>query len=502
MTSPPASSAPRRTERRRVDRTFSPRTKSSALSSVLLASQNPPPVLAAGLTSRLNLGFDLCVLGTMLVYGERLFGIHAPPAAPGTLLTTTFLAAVVWAFASISLRHYQASDWELESFDDAAMTAIIGLSVFTALAVFNFLFGGPQSPYPDLRVLLVVLALALSARPLFRRLRSRELPGSCVLIVGAGPRGRLLAEKIHRGNAELVAGAVAFEGEQFDANNRLKILGNFAALENILGTTPVSRVYIAGNALKDGAAMQAAITICERLGVPFALPAYSFLLGRALPENPGSLQHGYLYYAVHEPRQGERALKRVFDILSSALALWLLAPVFALVAIAIKLTSEGPVIFRQERVGLRGRRFHMLKFRSMVANAEALKDGLKSSNEQSGPVFKMLRDPRVTRVGRFIRKYSIDELPQLINVLRGDMSVVGPRPPVPGEVAKYEGWQKRRLSVRPGLTCVWQVSGRSQISFEEWMYLDMRYIDHWSLREDLRLILLTLPAVISGRGSS
>ena len=166
------------------------------------------------------------------------------------------------------------------------------------------------------------------------------------------------------------------------------------------------------------------------------------------------------------------------------------------------MTSRGPVLFRQERVGLHGRTFHMLKFRSMVANAEALKASLLKSNEQAGPVFKMKHDPRVTAVGRFMRKHSIDELPQLVNVLRGDMSIVGPRPPVPSEVASYETWQRRRLSVRPGLTCVWQVSGRNEISFQDWMLLDMRYIDHWSLREDFSLICRTVPVVLTGRGAS
>jgi lipopolysaccharide/colanic/teichoic acid biosynthesis glycosyltransferase len=172
------------------------------------------------------------------------------------------------------------------------------------------------------------------------------------------------------------------------------------------------------------------------------------------------------------------------------------------VGVLIKLTSRGPLLFKQDRVGLHGTMFHMLKFRSMIANAEELKAKLMAQNEQQGPVFKISRDPRITAVGRFIRKYSIDELPQLINVLRGEMSIVGPRPPVPAEVAKYEAWQRRRLSVRPGLTCVWQVSGRNQISFEEWMYLDMQYIDHWSLAQDFQLILKTVPVVLTGRGAS
>ncbi|HEX8789525.1 MAG TPA: sugar transferase, partial [Polyangiaceae bacterium] len=139
---------------------------------------------------------------------------------------------------------------------------------------------------------------------------------------------------------------------------------------------------------------------------------------------------------------------------------------------------------------------------SMVVDAEKLKAALEKQNEQTGPVFKMANDPRITPIGRFIRKYSIDELPQLVNVLRGDMSIVGPRPPLPSEVARYEAWQRRRLSVRPGLTCVWQVSGRDRIGFAEWMLLDLRYIDHWSLACDLSLIARTIPVVLTGSGAS
>jgi len=215
-----------------------------------------------------------------------------------------------------------------------------------------------------------------------------------------------------------------------------------------------------------------------------------------------AVSDGYLHYHSHAPQPGAFALKRMFDVVASSAALWLFTPLFILVALGIKLTSRGPLFFRQERVGLRGKRFNMLKFRSMVVDAEARKAHLAARNEQAGPVFKMRNDPRVTRIGRVIRKYSIDELPQLINVLRGDMSLVGPRPPVPSEVEKYEAWQRRRLSVRPGLTCIWQVSGRNQISFEEWMYLDMQYIDHWTLAGDFNLIFKTVPVVITGRGAS
>jgi exopolysaccharide biosynthesis polyprenyl glycosylphosphotransferase len=262
----------------------------------------------------------------------------------------------------------------------------------------------------------------------------------------------------------------------------------------------VGEVYFASTAGEHAVETQSGIRTCEKLGVPFALPVCAYRLTRTHMVGPAS--DGYVHFLAVPVKPLQRAAKRVFDILASGAALVALTPLFLATALAIKATSRGPVLFKQERSGLHGRKFSMLKFRSMVANAEELRAILAAQNEQSGPVFKMKLDPRVTRVGRFIRKYSIDELPQLVNVFLGDMSVVGPRPPLPAEVMKYEGWQFRRLSVRPGLTCVWQVSGRNEISFNEWMLLDMRYIDHWSLFGDFDLIWRTIPVVLLGRGAS
>ena len=193
-------------------------------------------------------------------------------------------------------------------------------------------------------------------------------------------------------------------------------------------------------------------------------------------------------------------LKRSFDIITSSLALILLSPLLGLCALLIRLTSPGPVIFRQQRSGLNGRQFTLLKFRSMVHNAEALRDGLEHLNERE-VAFKIANDPRVTPVGRWLRKFSIDELPQLINVLRGDMSIVGPRPPLPEEVARYQPWQRRRLRMRPGLTCLWAIAGRDSLDFNSWMKLDISYIENWSLGLDWSIILKTIPYVIAGRGA-
>lgn len=196
-----------------------------------------------------------------------------------------------------------------------------------------------------------------------------------------------------------------------------------------------------------------------------------------------------------------RGGKRVLDIAGAAVGGVLLAPVFLAIAIAIKINTSGPVLYRSRRVGEGGRVFSFLKFRSMVCNAEMLRDELVHMNEVDGPVFKIARDPRITRVGAFLRRSSLDELPQLWNVWRGDMSLVGPRPPIPEEVLQYQASQMRRLSVRPGLTCLWQISGRSRVGFDEWMRMDLAYVDRRSLRLDLSILWRTVPAVLSGKGA-
>ena len=196
-------------------------------------------------------------------------------------------------------------------------------------------------------------------------------------------------------------------------------------------------------------------------------------------------------------------MKRSLDIAISIVLLLLMSPVLIAAAIAIKLTSPGPIFFRQERIGLNKRRIFVYKFRTMVPNAEKLMAKLEARNEVSGPVFKIKNDPRITRIGRFLRRSSIDELPQLLNVLKGDMSLVGPRPlPVRDYQGFNEDWQRRRFSVKPGITCLWQVNGRSGISFDQWMLLDMQYLDEWSLWLDLKILAKTVPAVLKGAGAA
>jgi len=196
-------------------------------------------------------------------------------------------------------------------------------------------------------------------------------------------------------------------------------------------------------------------------------------------------------------------LKRVIDIIGALIGLVVLSPLFLIVGIVIKIEDpEGPVFFEQVRNGKDGKVFKMYKFRSMVYKAEELLNNLKDKNEMNGPVFKIKDDPRITKVGTFIRKTSIDELPQLVNILKGDMSFVGPRPPLPREVAQYNKYQMQRLSVKPGLTCYWQVSGRNNIDFDEWVELDLKYINEQNILLDLKLIFLTIPCLLGDKHAS
>ena len=279
-----------------------------------------------------------------------------------------------------------------------------------------------------------------------------------------------------------------------------RCLGNLNDLETILQREVVDEIiFTSGSGWHDG--LREARRICRDMGVQ----------ARMLVELPAGTSasfivpiegHALMDLAPPSAYVAGMVAKRAFDIFVSGGALLVLSPVLLTVAAAVKLTSEGPVFFAQERVGKNGRTFRMLKFRSMVVNAEELRAKLEAQNEMDGPVFKIKRDPRITSVGHFIRKTSLDEFPQFINVLRGEMSVVGPRPPLPSEVAQYERWQRKRLSVKPGITCIWQISGRNDVTFEQWVKMDIDYIERWSVWLDLKIFFKTIPAVLLRRGAS
>lgn len=334
-----------------------------------------------------------------------------------------------------------------------------------------------------------------------RILRRRGYNTRSYAIVGTGRE----AERVARTFAEHPEWGVRFAGFiRPDRNAPIpsgKVLGTLDELAEIVDEQVIDQIVFAVPRERLGD-IEDAVRFCEEQGIAVAVSLEPLHLGSGRMSLFELSDHSLLVFTRTPSDVLGLAAKRLFDIVVSATALLLLAPLFVVVAIAIKLESEGPVFFRQKRVGLNGRCFQMIKFRSMYQDAEKRLEELRALNEMDGPVFKLKNDPRITRVGRFIRKTSIDELPQFINVLKGEMSIVGPRPPLPSEVRQYERWQRRRLSVRPGITCTWQVSGRNSISFEKWMELDLDYIDNWSLRRDLQIFLKTIPAVLSTRGAS
>jgi exopolysaccharide biosynthesis polyprenyl glycosylphosphotransferase len=245
------------------------------------------------------------------------------------------------------------------------------------------------------------------------------------------------------------------------------------------------------------------VQVCELEGVEVWMHADFFQTRLSQTSVDELAGHPVLVFRTGPEQTWQSLAKGVIDFFGSIALLLAASPLFLFAAIAVKVSSPGPILFRQRRAGLNGHPFMMLKFRTMVTNAEQLKQELAALNEMSGPVFKVTNDPRVTRVGRFLRKWSIDELPQLWNVFRGEMSLVGPRPLPVDEVARFDDFaHRRRLSVKPGLTCLWQVSGRNNVSdFKEWVRLDLEYIDNWSLWLDIRILLRTIPAVFSGAGA-
>lgn len=237
--------------------------------------------------------------------------------------------------------------------------------------------------------------------------------------------------------------------------------------------------------MKDNVVYHSAVSVCPGEGEPIGL--YSLI-----SNPPIEIKKRRLIY---------EGIKRIFDVILSAFAIVALSFLLVIVSIAIKLDSKGPVIYAQKRVGKKGKSFTIYKLRSMCEDADQLRENLQDQNECDGPVFKIVRDPRVTRVGKFLRKTSLDELPQLFNIVKGDMSIVGPRPPLLSEVEQYTPYQKHRLDVKPGLTCYWQISGRSNIGFDKWVELDLKYIEERSLWTDLKIILKTVPAVLLERGA-
>lgn len=351
-----------------------------------------------------------------------------------------------------------------------------------------------------------VLSCALLAgqraalRALRRKLRPADHHYCNILVVGTDERARRVGAAVREHGSwglRLIGHVQEDDGPRPDSD--LPLCGTVGTFPQTMRRQVIDAVIFA--VPQEGVpGIREAFEHCRQIGVPAYLYLSPFdefaAQAQAKFDEIGGIH--LISFPNKSVNESQALLKRAFDLFVSLLLLLLFGPLMLLIAACIKGDSPGPVFFRQRRMGMNGRLFTVYKFRTMIVGAEALRSSLAGLNEMDGPVFKMRRDPRVTRVGRFLRRTSLDELPQLFNVLAGHMSVVGPRPPLPEEVEKYEAWQRRRLSVRPGLTCLWQVSGRHTVDFQTWMELDLAYIDNWSWRLDLSILLRTIPSMFRG----
>jgi exopolysaccharide biosynthesis polyprenyl glycosylphosphotransferase len=383
----------------------------------------------------------------------------------------------------------------------ARLNALVsGLSTSVVLTIGASYFLGDQ-PFSRLWLALgwllasaALIATRTLAQHAFARLREVAAPLQRVLIVGANALGEQLACEM--ADRYQVVGCID-NGSDLERGGVLPLLGPITQLEQLVQAYAVDEIVIA---LPANRREQVSRIIAAGFGRHVKV---KFLAGLddMLPQQLEFHDFGGRRFIGFAPVASVSWLKRALDVGVSAAALIALAPVLAAIAVLIKADSAGGVFYRQQRVGKNGRHFGMLKFRSMGQDADCRLAELRARNEASGPLFKMRQDPRITCVGSFLRRWSLDELPQLLNVLRGEMSLVGPRPPLPSEVEQYEDWQLGRLRAVPGVTGLWQVSGRSEVPFHDMVRLDLHYIRNWSLGLDVEILLRTIPAVLTSRGA-
>jgi exopolysaccharide biosynthesis polyprenyl glycosylphosphotransferase len=348
----------------------------------------------------------------------------------------------------------------------------------------------------------LVSGVRIALRYNLRWLRERGHNVKSLVIVGGGARGRAFAAHIKRRH-DLGYKILGYVDSDPDYVSGM-YLGTIEELPRLMSTEVIDEVAIALPIKSHYSQIERAVGLLEEQGITAHVLSDLFPQKLARAQSVDFDGMPIVTLGSVPPFSWRTEAKRLMDLFVSVIMLIVSAPVLLAAAIAIKLDSPGPIFFIQERVGFNKRRFRMIKFRTMTSDAESRMKEFEHLNEKQGtPIFKIKNDPRITRVGRWLRKTSIDELPQLMNVLAGDMSVVGPRPlSVRDATRMEEAWQKRRFSVKPGLTCLWQVSGRSNLSFEQWMQLDLDYIDHWSLGLDLQILIRTIPAIASARGAS
>ncbi|MGM0380640.1 MAG: sugar transferase [bacterium] len=386
----------------------------------------------------------------------------------------------------------------LDSFFSTVRTFI--LSYLLALVAVIFTIPSHPSRLALGGFLGVGLLLIGLHRYLFNRYLSKKLltESHRVLIAGAGEVGRRVTREMKKlfGDQIEILGFIDDHREEFE----FPILGELSEFEEKVKQLQPDSLFISISNIEE----EKMLRMMERarsLGLPVKIISDVFDI--VAQKVTGGSQEKWPVIEIQDTpvRRTQAFIKRGFDLVGASLILLGLSPFFVLIAAAIKLESSGPVFFTQERMKNRNESFDFIKFRTMYENAEQMKEELMDENEKNGPIFKMKKDPRITRVGKFLRRFSLDEFPQLFNVLKGDMSLVGPRPPTPDEVVEYEPWQEKRLEGYAGMTGLWQVSGRSNLEFEDMCLLDIYYLENWSLELDIKILLKTIPAVLTGKGA-
>ena len=428
------------------------------------------------------------------------------PAEPIQYLQAYWLALVLWAIVLKKQGEYhhlriQTYARAIGSLFVSGVLFFIPFTSFAFLLDFDFLSRIYMVLYTVSSVVLLIIS-RLIVLFLAHAMRSRGYNTYNILIVGTGRRAQeyLSLALRHKEWGYRIAGFIDKDPKMVGKKiSEYPVLGSLDELPKILEGTVIDEVVFV---VPRGwlPTIEKCILYCEAVGVPATLATdfFDLEIASGVPKELDGFT--YLTFETSRMKNTELVLKRAMDLVLSGAVLVFLSPLFLILAILIKTDSPGPVFFKQVRCGKNGRRFHVYKFRSMVVDAEAKLEELRDKNEMTGPVFKMTKDPRLTRVGSILRRTSLDEFPQFWNVFRGDMSLVGPRPPIPKEVEQYEPWQRRRLSMKPGITCIWQVSGRNEIAFEDWMKLDLQYIDRWSLWLDIKILLQTVSAVLKQTG--
>lgn len=452
------------------------------------------------------------------------------PFEPGELAPITeyfniLLASVLCTLGILEFRGAYGSMRFISSAQLLLLFSTTALLVFFSLASILFILKIDLSrSFIGLFCLLLTLGLTFErilVLKVLRFIRSKGYNFRNILIIGINSQSiKLIEQIINRPELGVRIKAVAKysnslnedvnkkfnqikrtvkESQKYDIGN---LVTDLEETEKILNSKAIDEV-IFGDFSDNSKKVKELVGICTEQGVRTTIAADLFSIGLI---KSGISHFGDVPLIHFQPPPGDRwelSLKRFIDLTISFVLIVLLIPVFIVLSILVKIDSKGPILFRQRRVGLNGRIFTLYKFRSMVEDAERKLDKLTEKNTMQGPAFKIEDDPRITKFGKSLRKFSLDELPQLFNVLKGEMSLVGPRPPIPKEVKEYARHYRRRLSMRPGITCIWQVSGRNKINdFESWLKLDLEYIDNWSLFNDFKILIKTIPAVIFGIGAS